>query len=136
MCDMKLNQSNPFLKSAADRKGVLHISAQSSAAVEGIRAPFTEGKGRQGPPARRHSLLTGSGTSLRAIGNPRQHGGQQHVGAAHWRMNARDVDTFAATVMGLKSKAGNLPVILRAARGFASGDHCRPETGGTKMSTA
>jgi hypothetical protein len=49
MRSMKLKQSNPFLKSAADRKRVLRISAQSSSAVDGIRAPFTMGRGLTGP---------------------------------------------------------------------------------------
>lgn len=40
---MRLKRSNPHLKSAAARKAALRISAQSSSAVEGIRAPF---KGR------------------------------------------------------------------------------------------
>lgn len=62
MCDMKLKQSNPFLKSAADRKQGLRISAQASSAVDGIRVPLTMGKALPGPPARRRSLLTGSGT--------------------------------------------------------------------------
>src|SRR6267154_2403744 len=33
---MKLKQSNPYLKSAADRKATLPISAETSSAVEGI----------------------------------------------------------------------------------------------------
>jgi hypothetical protein len=40
---MTLKQSNPHLKSAAARKAALRISAQSSSAVEGIRAPFSKG---------------------------------------------------------------------------------------------
>lgn len=42
---MTLKQSNPHLKSAAKRKAALRVSAQTSSAVDGIRAPF--GKGRQ-----------------------------------------------------------------------------------------
>lgn len=41
---MTLKQSNPHLKSAAARKAALRISAQTSSAVEGIRAPFAKGK--------------------------------------------------------------------------------------------
>ncbi|MFT3818120.1 MAG: hypothetical protein QM750_10900 [Rubrivivax sp.] len=43
---MTLRQSNPHLKqkSAAARRAALRVSAQTSSAVEGIRAPFTPGK--------------------------------------------------------------------------------------------
>jgi hypothetical protein len=41
---MTLNRSNPHLKSVAQRKFGLRLSAQSSSAVEGIRAPFAKGK--------------------------------------------------------------------------------------------
>lgn len=37
---MTLKQSNPYLKSAVARRAALRISAQTSSAVEGIRAPF------------------------------------------------------------------------------------------------
>jgi hypothetical protein len=40
---MTLKQSNPHLKSAAARKAALRVSAQTSSAVEGIRAPFNRG---------------------------------------------------------------------------------------------
>lgn len=40
---MSLKQSNPHLKSAAARKAALRVSAQTSSAVEGIRAPFANG---------------------------------------------------------------------------------------------
>lgn len=40
---MTLKQSNPHLKSAAARKAALRVSAQTSSAVEGIRAPFAKG---------------------------------------------------------------------------------------------
>jgi len=40
MAGMTLKQSNPHLKSAAARKAALRVSAQTSSAVEGIRAPF------------------------------------------------------------------------------------------------
>ncbi len=46
---MTLKQSNPHLKSAAARKKALRISAQTSSAVEGIRALFASGK-RAEPP--------------------------------------------------------------------------------------
>jgi hypothetical protein len=46
---MKLKQSNHYLKSAVDRKAALRISAQSSSAVEGIRAPFAKGQGAKAP---------------------------------------------------------------------------------------
>ena len=41
---MTLKQSNPHLNSAAARKAALRVSAQTSSAVEGIRAPFAKGK--------------------------------------------------------------------------------------------
>lgn len=40
---MTLKQSNPHLKSAAARAAALRVSAQTSSAVEGIRAPFAKG---------------------------------------------------------------------------------------------
>jgi hypothetical protein len=46
---MKLKQSNSYLKSAADRKATLRISAETSSAVEGIRAPFAKGRGTKTP---------------------------------------------------------------------------------------
>jgi hypothetical protein len=46
---MKLGQSNPYLKSAAARKAALRISAQTSSAVEGIRAPFAKDKDTEAP---------------------------------------------------------------------------------------
>jgi hypothetical protein len=50
---MKLKQSNPYLKSAADRKATLRISAESSSAVEGIRAPFAKGRGTKAPASKK-----------------------------------------------------------------------------------
>jgi hypothetical protein len=50
---MKLKQSNPYLKSAADRKVALRISAETSSAVEGIRAPFAKGKGTKAPASKK-----------------------------------------------------------------------------------
>jgi hypothetical protein len=47
--DMQLRQFNPYLKSAADRKAALRISAQTSSAVEGIRAPFIKGNRTKAP---------------------------------------------------------------------------------------
>ena len=41
---MTLKQSNPHLKSASARKAALRVSAQTSSAVEGIRAPLAKGK--------------------------------------------------------------------------------------------
>ena len=46
---MTLKQSNPHLKSAAARKAALRVSAQTSSAVEGIRAPFSKGKSAATP---------------------------------------------------------------------------------------
>jgi len=40
---MTLKQSNQHLKSAAARKVALRVSAQTSSAVESIRAPFAKG---------------------------------------------------------------------------------------------
>jgi hypothetical protein len=39
---MTLKRSNPYLKSAAAHKAGLHVSAKTSSAVEGIRAPFAK----------------------------------------------------------------------------------------------
>jgi hypothetical protein len=47
---MNLKQSNPHLKSTAVRKSGLRVSAASSSAVEGIRAPFAKGEWEQSPP--------------------------------------------------------------------------------------
>ncbi len=46
---MALKQSNPYLKSAPTRKAALRISAQTSSAIEGIRAPFAKGKRGDAP---------------------------------------------------------------------------------------
>jgi hypothetical protein len=46
---MTLKQSNPHLKSAAARKAALRVSAQTSSAVEGIRAPFAKSKDASAP---------------------------------------------------------------------------------------
>lgn len=42
---MTLKQSNPYLRrqSDAERRAELRVSAQTSSAVEGIRAPFSNG---------------------------------------------------------------------------------------------
>jgi hypothetical protein len=40
----KLKDVNPYLKSASARKAGLRISAQTSSAVEGIRAPYRKKK--------------------------------------------------------------------------------------------
>jgi len=40
---MKLSKSNPFLRSAAQARSALWLSAKTSSAVEGIRQPFAEG---------------------------------------------------------------------------------------------
>ena len=48
-CGMTLKQSNPHLKSAAARKAALRVSAQTSSAVEGIRAPFAKGESSAAP---------------------------------------------------------------------------------------
>jgi hypothetical protein len=50
---MKLNQSNPYLKSAADWKSTLRISAETSSAVEGIRAPFAKGRVTKAPASKK-----------------------------------------------------------------------------------
>jgi hypothetical protein len=39
---MTLSRSNPHLRSRAGRKAALRLSAKTSSAVEGIRAPFTK----------------------------------------------------------------------------------------------
>lgn len=46
---MTLSRSNPHLRSAAIRKTALRRSAQTSSAVEGIRAPFAKAKGAKHP---------------------------------------------------------------------------------------
>jgi len=46
---MVLKQSNRYLKSAESRKAALRISAQTSSAVEGIRAPFAKDKHSDAP---------------------------------------------------------------------------------------
>lgn len=42
---MTLFRSNPHLRSPASRKAALRRSAETSSAVEGIRAPFAKTKG-------------------------------------------------------------------------------------------
>ena len=46
---MKLKQSNPFLRSDIGRKAGVWISAKTSSAVEGIRAPFAQGPDAERP---------------------------------------------------------------------------------------
>jgi hypothetical protein len=48
---MALNESNPYLRSRseASRKAELRISAKTSSAVEGIRAPFAEDRLAEAP---------------------------------------------------------------------------------------
>jgi hypothetical protein len=46
---MTLSRSNPHLSSPAKRKAALRLSAQTSSAVEGIRAPFAKSKGVKSP---------------------------------------------------------------------------------------
>lgn len=48
---MTLKQSNPYLSrlNAAQQRAALRVSVESSSAVEGIRAPFTQGKGLDTP---------------------------------------------------------------------------------------
>jgi len=51
---MTLKESNPYLRSRteASRKAALRISAKTSSAVEGIRAPFSEGVAAKAPVSR------------------------------------------------------------------------------------
>jgi hypothetical protein len=53
---MRLKQSNPYLKSATDLKAALRISAQTSSAIEGIRAPFAKGGAKA--PANKKAFIT------------------------------------------------------------------------------
>ncbi len=46
---MTLKQSNPYLKSTVGREAALRVSAQTSSAVEGIRAPFAKGASSVSP---------------------------------------------------------------------------------------
>lgn len=48
---MTLKQSNPYLRNRTEsvRKAMLRVSAQTSSAVEGIRAPFADGKPAKAP---------------------------------------------------------------------------------------
>ena len=46
---MTLKQSNPHLKSAAASKAAMRVSAQTSTAVEGIRAPFAKRQSTETP---------------------------------------------------------------------------------------
>lgn len=46
---MTLTRSNPYLRSVANRKAALRVSAQTSSAVEGIRAPFAKSEHVRSP---------------------------------------------------------------------------------------
>lgn len=48
---MTLKESNPYLRSRSEatRKSVLRISARTSSAVEGIRAPFSKNLAEDAP---------------------------------------------------------------------------------------
>ena len=56
---MTLKDSNPYLRNraASARKAALRVSAQTSSAVEGIRAPFTKAKGGKTPTSK-ESFIT------------------------------------------------------------------------------
>ena len=56
---MTLKESNPYLRSRsqASRKAALRISAKTSSAVEGIRAPFSDSVATK-PPASRETFTT------------------------------------------------------------------------------
>lgn len=56
-CRMTLKESNPYLRSKteASRKAALRISAKTSSAVEGIRAPFSDGIAKA--PASRETFI-------------------------------------------------------------------------------
>jgi hypothetical protein len=51
---MTLKESNPYLRNRSDatRKAALRISAKTSSAVEGIRAPFSDGATAKTPASR------------------------------------------------------------------------------------
>ena len=51
---MTLSESNPYLRSwpEATRKAALRISAKTSSAVEGIRAPFADSLAAKAPASR------------------------------------------------------------------------------------
>ena len=49
MSNMSLKESNPHLKPSAARKAALRLSAQTSSAIEGIRAPFAKDKSVERP---------------------------------------------------------------------------------------
>lgn len=53
---MTLKESNPYLKSAAGRKAALRVSAKTSSAVEGIRAPFAKA-GKVAAPSNTKALI-------------------------------------------------------------------------------
>jgi hypothetical protein len=55
---MTLKESNPYLRSRteASRKAALRISAKTSSAVEGIRAPFSDSLAANAP-ANRESFI-------------------------------------------------------------------------------
>ena len=48
---MMLKESNPYLRNLLDsaRRAALRVSAQTSSAVEGIRAPLAKGKNAEFP---------------------------------------------------------------------------------------
>lgn len=56
---MTLKESNPYLSNRSEtaRKAALRISAKTSSAVEGIRAPFSETTPTE-VPANRESFIT------------------------------------------------------------------------------
>ncbi len=52
---MTLKESNPYLRkwSDAQRRAALRVSAETSSAVEGIRAPFTSGEPAKAPASKK-----------------------------------------------------------------------------------
>jgi hypothetical protein len=64
---MTLKQSNPHLKSASARKSALRVTAQTSSAVEGIRAPFAKGR-KAADPANTEAFIAHWKRRVAAIG--------------------------------------------------------------------
>jgi hypothetical protein len=88
---MKLSQSNPYLKSAADWKATLRISAETSPAVEGIRAPFAKGRGTKAPAGKRAFIAHWKRRVASSVRAPIEDAGVQRarIGRANGVINGR-----------------------------------------------
>jgi len=100
----------PVSKVSSLPQAALRISAQSSSAVEGIRAPFAKGASKRRQLARPPSSDTGSGASPRPGDSPLEHLRHLLVVTAHRGVDACDVCAPASTDERARSPMAAVPL--------------------------